>query len=109
MFSLEVQKIKIKALWLQSEIGACGYIGAILGDGIPVGLCSVEKWNLGRTDSLRKGWKNNIKIFKNIKTMYQNVSEEDLRKDGLLKNTNLELTVPNELKQYVKDNINLYR
>ena len=98
-------KIRVKALWLQPEVGMEGYIGAIRSDGIPFALCSVEKWNLGQQDSLRKGWKSNIRFGDKI--LYTDISNKEINqlvKEGqaLNEGSNLELKVPECLKSLLK-------
>lgn len=96
-----MHKVSVKAFWLQSEVGLMGYIGAVLSTGIPVALCSKEKWDLGSYDSLRKNWNGRIKLFNKPKTFYYVLSEEELVEDGLLKGSPLEMKVPVELVQYL--------
>ena len=52
-------KIQVFALWYEPLLGLSGYVCALVKHQkqlIPVGLCSVEKWGMGRKDSLRRGW-----------------------------------------------------
>jgi hypothetical protein len=93
-------KVKVIALWRQKNVGLAGFIGAILADGSPVALCSVEKWELGRRDSLRRGWTGDVRLGR--KAFHHGISERQLREDGLLRGTNLELRVPAELQHLVR-------
>ncbi len=93
-------RISVLALWFQPEVGQEGYYGAILADGTPVALCSAEKWNSGRQDSLRAGWANNIRL--GPKTLTSDYSPEDLSRDGLLHGTPLELRVPPGLYDLIR-------
>lgn len=78
---MKLFSVKVKLLWLQSDIGLCGYIGAVLMDGTQVALCSKEKWDLGDDDSLRKGWDDNVRH--GVKIIYCDISETELRERGL--------------------------
>ena len=86
--------VRVQALWCDPTVGREGYIGAILRDGTPVALCSVEKFSLGRGDSLNRGWVGHIR--KGSKTVYSQYTEAELRAGGL-GNGPLRLTVPSEL------------
>jgi hypothetical protein len=78
-------RIRVKALWIDRSVGLEGYVGAILMDGTQVALCSVEKWNQGPSDSLRRGWEHDQKVFGKLgKVIFQDYSEAALRCDGLL-------------------------
>lgn len=90
--------ISVKALWFQPKIGLRGAIGAILHDGTPVALCSKEKWDLGKNDSLRSGWQGNIRM--GIKTFTNTYTEEQLVADGL-GSGDLKMTVPEPLINFV--------
>lgn len=90
-------KVKVLALWFQPEIGLKGYYGAVLEDGTPVALCSQEKWELGRKDSLRTGWEKNTKVFDFPKAIHINIPESELRKNGM-KVGQVNLTIPKEFK-----------
>lgn len=95
---LRVSQIKVWGFWEQPEIGLHGYIGCILEDGTPVGLCSKEKWLLGKEDSLRKDWNNNYKIFDEPHTVYSDFNEKVLRQQGLFKSSKeMAMTPPQEL------------
>jgi len=80
---LPIHRIHVRRLWREDNVGLMGFIGAELEDGTLVALCSVEKWILGSNDSLRKQWKDNERKFVGIKTIYGDVTEMQLRKDGL--------------------------
>lgn len=95
-----MHKISICALWLQRSVGKQGYIGAILADGTPVALCSKESWDLGRYDSLRKGWTGDVRI--GTKILLAKYSEADLRADGIDLKGFTPLIVPGELLHLVK-------
>lgn len=50
---------KMYALWVEPNLGLQGYICAVIkkkNDFVLAGVCSVEKWDWGSLDSLRKGW-----------------------------------------------------
>lgn len=94
--------IPVVALWFDPNVGAQGYFGAIIlqnEEYTPVGLCSKEKWDLGRFDSLRRNWNGNVKIFRGLKILYYSYSVEELLAEGLFEGTPLELKVPDELKE----------
>lgn len=91
-------RITIKALWFDPNASTRGYIGAILKDGTPVSICSKAKWDMGRIDSLRKGWIGNTRVWPQQKTMYVDVSEKQLKAEGLLFN----MKVPTELLKLTK-------
>ena len=55
--------MKVIALWRDNEYGPFGFIGAISSDGIPFALENADDWDGGERDSLRRGWKGNVKVF----------------------------------------------
>ena len=94
---IRASQVKVWGFWLQPEIGLHGFLGCILEDGTPVGFCSKEKWDLGRDDSLRKGWEGNIKVFAEPHLVYSDYNEKVLRQQGLFKTSSLAMTPPQEL------------
>lgn len=87
-----MQKINIKALWLDPNVGLNGYLGAVLADGTPVALCSKEKFDLGPYDSLRKGWVGNVRIGNKVMHAEKPESLEGFTLGGKA------LTIPAELQ-----------
>lgn len=85
--------VKVRALWFQPEVGMHGYYGAVLVDGTPVALCSKERWDMGPRDSLRKGWRGNLRVWPKPKVVHVPYTEAELRKGGLWK-----LTCPAEFR-----------
>jgi hypothetical protein len=79
--TLNNNRVRVKALWLDNTIGLHGYIGAVLADGQQVALCSKEKWDMGPYDSLR--FTGNRIVFNVIKHMYLDATEQELRARGL--------------------------
>lgn len=76
-------RLLVRRLWRERSVGMEGWVGAELPDGTLVALCSVEKWNLGLADSLREEWRGAEKKFVVLKAIHINVSEAELRQDGL--------------------------
>lgn len=102
-------KIKIKALWKDnSTIGnkhkINGYIGIIYLNGYAEILCTLDSWNNGENDSLRKGWNNNIKIFTKYKSV-PSFSKNYVNSIKPFKNYfNNYINIPNQLKHLILKN-----
>jgi hypothetical protein len=99
-----MNKIKVKGLWIDRTIGREGFIGALLYPcRLPVALCSMEKWELGEHDSLRKNWQTGdlfeYIIFSKPKIVYCAHTETELRQGGLSMGRQT-LTVPDEIKEH---------
>jgi hypothetical protein len=91
--------ITIRAIWLDKEIGLKGYIQILLSSGDLVGLCSKEKFDLAPKDSIRTGWKNNMKIFSRNKKMWSSYPESQLIADGFFGKTK---NIPKEILELSK-------
>jgi hypothetical protein len=61
---------RVTRLRLDRTKGLHGQIFATLEDGREVYLCSKEKWDLGRRDSLRSGWAGDERTFTSPKVVY---------------------------------------
>ncbi len=99
---LRPSSIKILGFWLQNNVGAKSYIGAILSDGTPITFCTKEKWELNRDMNLKRGWDGDIKVFDSECEVASEYSEKVLRYQGLMEKSEHKLICPTELLDKLK-------